>query len=134
MDLDRTPAQIANSAAEELRALNHRTLDPRAYTQPADLSDVVDALTTLVQRMPQALTQAGTALRVQEERGAIRLNYGNGSQKELVSAFVATLTSLQESSRLLGQAHKQLRDAAGRMSHMGGYLAEANDEEEEPRS
>lgn len=129
MDLDRTPAQIANSAAEEIRALNHRTLDPRAYTQPADVSDVVNALMTLVQRIPQALTQAETALRVQEERGAIRLDYGNGSQQELVSAFVAALTGLQEGRGLLERAHEQLRDAAGPLSHMGGHLAEAHDEE-----
>lgn len=39
MDLDRTPVTMASAAAEEIRALNHRTLDTKVFTQPADVSE-----------------------------------------------------------------------------------------------
>lgn len=78
VDLDRTPAQIANTAAEEIRALNHRTLglNTKAYDNAPEVSGVVTALATLVERIPQALQQAEEGLRAAAGRGQAVVPYG----------------------------------------------------------
>ncbi|MEU3148430.1 hypothetical protein [Streptomyces sp. NPDC006999] len=54
----KTPAQLADDAAEAIRALNHATLSPRdGWEYPADAYSVVGNLGTLVMRLPQVLEQ-----------------------------------------------------------------------------
>ncbi|NED60209.1 hypothetical protein G3I15_04625, partial [Streptomyces sp. SID10244] len=54
----KTPAQLADDAAEAIRALNHATLSGRpGWEYPADAYSVVGNLGTLVMRLPQVLEQ-----------------------------------------------------------------------------
>lgn len=130
MDLNRTPAKIADAAAEEIRALNHRTLDPGAYEQPPEVSGAVSALMTLVQRLPQAVRQAQSGLMTLDDQNMIRLDYGDGSRTELVNAVSTAVFGLTEACGLLERAAQELKAAAGPLSHMGGpWPADGEDDE-----
>lgn len=123
MNLKRTPPAIASAAAEEIRALNHRTLDPKAFGQPGDVSDVVNALAVLLERLPQALQQADAGLQQLHDAQAIRLDDkppGETSQNDITDRVHGIRYALQQAQHHLGEAHSQLRNAAGPLSHMGG--------------
>lgn len=123
MDLTRTPAEIASAAAEETRALNHRTLDPKAFTQPGDVSDVANAVATLVQRLPQTLQQLEAGLEALYDHDAIRLDdirEGYASQKDISDRVSAVRSALRDAREDLSQAYATLQRATGPLSHMGG--------------
>ncbi|MFJ8727679.1 hypothetical protein [Streptomyces sp. NPDC093269] len=115
MDLNRTPAAIANVAAEEIRALNHRTLDPKAFEQPSDVSNVVNGLAMLTERLEQAINQTGSGLRQFHDRNAIRMDDGSNVD-ERVAVVAQELLSAQIA---LGALKDHLRAAASPLSHMG---------------
>lgn len=120
MDLDRTPSAIAHACADELRALNHRTLNAKAYEDAPEVAEVISALATLTERLPQALQQAEAGLRALDGADQIRLDHGNGSRQELSTAVSTVRTSLEYARNDLARAHEQLRAAAGPLSSMGG--------------
>jgi len=116
MDLNRTPSQIADATAEEVRALNHRTLDPKAYAQPGDVSDVANAVSALLQRLPQALEQMEAGLGALAGRGAIRMDDGTDVQDRVEAALV-WLADTREQVQLASSA---MQKATSPLSHMGG--------------
>lgn len=116
MNLNREPAAIANAAAEEIRALNHRTLDAKAFEQPADIYRTVDALTQLVRYLPQAIEQTWKQLRAMEQQGAIRMDNLSDVDVALEEARLA----LSEARRLVATGGGFLNDAAQTLSRMGG--------------
>ncbi|MFJ8677265.1 hypothetical protein [Streptomyces sp. NPDC093589] len=120
MDLSRDPSVIASAAAEEVRALNHRTGNPAAYQNPSDISDVVNALATLAERLPQTLQQASAGLRRFEEDQAIRMDDGSDPSEEVTRALGALLNA--EESLTIVCAF--LKEAASPLSHMGGHFAD----------
>lgn len=123
MDLTRTPSAIASEAAEQIRQLNHRTLDPKAFTQPGDVSDVANALAVLVQRLPQAIQQLEAGLDALYERDAIRLDDMDPravSANELCSRVSGVLSAFRDSRDDLERVHADLSRATGPLSHMGG--------------
>lgn len=125
MDLDRRPAAIAHQLAEEARALNHRTLDPAVYGQPGDVSEVVYALRTVVERLPQALQQAAAGLRRLDGAGGIRMDDGTNPGV----AAERVLSALQDATGALWTVQEALVEASGSLSYMGGHLVA--DEEDE---
>jgi len=128
VDLDRTPPAIANAAAEELRALNHRTLGPtKAYKNAPEISEVVSALTTLIERMPQALQQAEAGLETLYDRNEIRLAAADSSQKALAEAVSTVAVSLQYARNGLASVLRELKSAAGPLSNMGGHWPDDED-------
>lgn len=123
MDLKRTPPAIGHAAAEEIRALNHRTLDPKAFTQPGDVSGVADALATLLERLPQAVAQMQAGLRELEQRDAIRLDdvaAGDSTARAVSDRVAAVQSALGDTREDLSRALATLKRAAGPLSHMGG--------------
>jgi hypothetical protein len=58
-------------AAEAVRALNHATINPGAYSYPGDVYSVIGELQTLAQRLPQALGQAADALEAMDDAGTV---------------------------------------------------------------
>lgn len=79
MNLNRSPYEIAAAAAEEIRALNHRTLDDKAaYPYPSAVNETNAALKSLAERLPQGLGQLREGLERLAEAGHIRLTAGPG--------------------------------------------------------
>jgi hypothetical protein len=58
-------------AAEAVRALNHATINPGAYSYPGDVYSMIGELQTLAQRLPQALGQAVDALEAMDDAGTV---------------------------------------------------------------
>ena len=130
MDLDRAPQAISHAAAEEVRALNHRTLDPAAFhgenglinAAPSNVSSTVDGLATLLERLPQALEQTSRALQRLEEQQAIRMS-GGGNPAAEVSVVLRALLNAQHTIQV---AHGHMREAAGPLSNMGGHFLDGD--------
>jgi hypothetical protein len=57
--------------AEAIRALNHATLTPDAYRFPGEAHAVIGDLASLLQRLSQALMQAGGALEAMDHAGHV---------------------------------------------------------------
>lgn len=116
MNLNRDASAIANAAAEEVRALNHRTFDAQAFNEPADVYRTVSNLTQLVQGLPQAIEQTWKRLRAMEQDGAIRMDNGTDVAKAMEEArqeWNAARQSLATASDFLNRGTQVL-------SHMGG--------------
>ncbi|MEU1099030.1 hypothetical protein [Streptomyces sp. NPDC005877] len=129
MDLARSPQELAREAAEQLRALNHRTLDPKAFEQPSDVAGVVEALTILLDRLPQALGQAAVALRSFQRHNMIRMDNGTDPTDQTHQVVGA----LENAQGLIEGARSALR-AASPVSHMGGHWGPADETDESEAS
>jgi hypothetical protein len=116
MNLNREPVDIAKAAAEEIRALNHRTLDAGVFEQPADIYRTVDALTSLTRGLPQAIEQTWKQLRAMEQDGAIRMANGKDVHEETERVRLA----LSEARRLLATGSGFLTEAGQILCNMGG--------------
>ncbi|MCX5000900.1 hypothetical protein [Streptomyces longwoodensis] len=125
MDLNRTPPQIADTASEEIRALNHLTLTniEQVYPQPATVSDTATALGLLLQRLPQTLDQLEAGLQLLDRSGKIRLDtkpLGATLDEDIAQEVASVSSALAETRRLLRRAATSMADATGPLSHMGG--------------
>ncbi|MFE0207031.1 hypothetical protein [Streptomyces sp. NPDC058985] len=120
MDLDRTPPEIARSAAEEIRALNHVTINAKAYETAPAVSEVVSALVNLIERMPQALQQAGAGLEALHDRDQIRLAGADSTSRALAEAVANVTVSLDYARNDLESVLRELKAAAGPLDNMGG--------------
>lgn len=73
MDLDRTPAEISDEAAQAVRQLNHRTrAENEAWQHPGDAYSVVSNLVYLAGGLPQALAQIRALIGRLEAQGNLR--------------------------------------------------------------
>lgn len=122
MDLDRTPSQISNAAAEEIRALNHRTLKTDAFTTPSDIAYTADGIALVIQRLPQALQQLEAGLRALDEGDQIRLadrNPSEVSQQDIAHAVAGALLDLEAARSSISIAEDYLRSATRVLGNMG---------------
>ena len=62
MASDVDPHDLVNAAAQQLRALNHLTINDGSYTQPVSVYDAALALRDLAAHLPQALAQLQSGL------------------------------------------------------------------------
>lgn len=116
MNLNREPQAIANAAAEEVRTLNHRTIDLKAFQEPADVYRVVNELTRLVHYLPQAIEQTWKSLRVMEQADVIRMDNGSDVEAEMEKVR----QGLSEARQTLASAGTLLDRTTQLLSHMGG--------------
>ncbi|KAF0646299.1 MULTISPECIES: hypothetical protein [Streptomyces] len=131
MDLARTPEQIADAAAEQVRELNHRTINADAFygedgfrgAAPARLSGTVQGLLALTQRLPQSLQQIRRSLAELEQAQEIRMADGQ-DPADAVSTALRALLNAEEAFKA---AEHALQTASTPMSAMGGYLGEPED-------
>jgi hypothetical protein len=73
VDLDRTPADLSNEAAEAVRQLNHRTrAESDDWQYPGDTYSTVANLTYLAGGLPQALSQIRALMQRLESSGNLR--------------------------------------------------------------
>lgn len=125
MDLNRSPSAIAFAAEQEVRALNHATLGKDAFQQPADIYAVAESLATLIDRLPQALTQISATVQRFEEQQAIRMDDGS-DPGERVSTVLRALLDAQQG---LAVAQDGMRRAKSPLAGMGGYWDPADEED-----
>lgn len=116
MDLNREPATIARSAAEEIRALNHRTLGARAFEEPSQVYSTVNEVKQAVWGMPQAIEQIWGELRTMRDAGSIRMDDGS----DVTEAAEKARLELDDARQLLAQASQSLNRATQILSRMGG--------------
>jgi hypothetical protein len=131
VNLNRTPAAMANAATEEVRQLNHRSLDPKAFDHPGDVSDTANGIATLLQYLPQALQQLEAGIEALHDRNAIRLDdlpEGAASQKDISGRVSAVLSGLRDAREDVQRAHDSIRRATSPLSHMGGLWEDDDDE------
>ncbi|WP_225102685.1 hypothetical protein [Streptomyces sp. CoH27] len=87
---DKAPAQLADDAAEAIRALNHRTRSPQAdWEYPGDAYDVVGNLSTLAMRLPQLLEQIANHIKALEDADHLK-----SDKHQLDADLVATYDGL----------------------------------------
>lgn len=116
MDLNREPAAIARSAAEEIRTLNHRTLGRRSFEEPSEIYSTVNELKQAVWGMPQAIEQIWGELKAMRDGDVIRMDNSTDVAEEVEQAR----QQLNEARQLLAQAASALDRATSVLSHMGG--------------
>ena len=116
MDLNREPATIARNAAEEIRALNHRTLGTHAFEEPSQIYSTINEIKQTVWGMPQAIEQIWGELRTMRDADSIRMDNGT----DVTEAAEEARQELNEARQLLAQAGQALDRATRVLSHMGG--------------
>lgn len=133
MDLNRKPSEIAGAAAEEIRALNHRTLKTDAFPNPADVSDTAKGIAAVVQRLPQSLAQLEAGLQALSDDQRIRLadrHPSEVSQKDIHDAVFTALFGLQEARQALAEVEAHLRKATGALGSLGAPWSDVEDDGE----
>ncbi|MFE1271315.1 hypothetical protein [Streptomyces sp. NPDC058758] len=121
MDLDRTPAEIARAAGEQIRALNHRTLTPRAaFTYPSEIQDTVTGLAAVLLGLPQALDQIHQGL--DAVNGQQRLYaYNDTNVDDLLDD---SKTDLLDAVKAVQEASLALQHVVNRLAYVGAIVPE----------
>jgi hypothetical protein len=107
----KSPAELADQAAEAIRALNHKLISG-GLTYPADAYDTIGTLRTLADRLPQSLGLIARWLGQEHDRGAIGHDSG-GDAGEYILATADALGRAQEDAELLAAALDVAQQAAG---------------------
>jgi hypothetical protein len=126
MDLDRTPSEIAIAAAEEIRALNHVTLNP-GCDNPAAVHDTAAALQTLAERLPQTLDHLGRQLQNMIEQGRVRLTVDSPGSDTVLERGNETADAL----KLARINASQLEDALAAVAQLTASLYAPDDSDEQ---
>lgn len=112
---DRTPAQLADDAAEAIRALNHITRVRQAgWEHPGEAYSTVGSLYEAAARLPQAIGQIHALMRSLEDSGRLR------SDKDTLEQDLAYTYSALEEARdtavRLGAALSRAQQGLGPVS------------------
>lgn len=116
----KTPAALADRAAESIRSLNHATLSRReGWEYTADAYDVVGDLGRLVMMLPQALQQTGKFFDDLVDNGHVGVDeYGRergttvpAMQADLAGALIKAVALAQQLHEELNYAHAVLSNA-----------------------
>jgi len=127
MDLTRDPNEIARSAAEELRALNHLTIEPLAYRQPVRVHDTAMALRDLAARLQQTLGQMQSGLDQLVATGEVRLYDRSGD------TLLERQLNVAEAVKVGMVAAAQLEGAMSAVARLTtGMARDEPEEDEEP--
>ncbi|MFF6903342.1 hypothetical protein [Streptomyces hydrogenans] len=125
MDLARTPETIAYTAAEELRALNHRTLTSSAFTYPAEIQSTASGLNKLLQTLPQSLSQLTAGLDHVQQSQTL-LSRDDTDVDQTVNEARAAIAS---SAAHVKAAQQALQDVVDKLALVGVRYAPDEDEE-----
>jgi hypothetical protein len=115
--IEKTPAQLADVAAEAIRSLNHATLPAdreEGWEFPADAYSVVGNLGTLVMRLPQALEQLTEFVERLDAGGHVRADGGDTGDR-MVALRAGTGDAVAAAERLraaLDEMHAALSPLA----------------------
>jgi hypothetical protein len=114
-----TPAQLARTAAEAIRSLNHATLttsyEDGGWWWPSDAYDVVGELDRMAAMLGQALDQVATHVERLAQHDHIRSDKGGDGGEDVATALRALKSAQADAARLashLGGAHGALSSLA----------------------
>jgi hypothetical protein len=112
----KTPAQLADDAAEAVRALNHATLSPRdGWEYPADAYSVVGNLGMLVMRLPQVLEQLTEFVERLHQEGHVKAD--GGDTLERVSNLGAAKSDAEDAATKLQSALDEMHAALSPLAY-----------------
>jgi hypothetical protein len=112
---DRAP-ELARTAAEAVRALNHATLGADGLGQPADAYEVLGELSLAASGLPQLLGQVGTWLAAALAGGRLGCDDGTDPAAAVSGAWLFISDARASAAALardLGQAQQQLAAVNG---------------------
>lgn len=107
------PALAVRKARDQIEHLNHLTLD--ADLTAPQISEAVQALISMVERLPQAVEQLAGALERQGKLGTIRMDNGSDpteSCTEAINALAYAQADLDHTADSLRQAGHALWNMA----------------------
>jgi hypothetical protein len=111
----RTPAQIADAAAEEIRALNHALYADIA--QPSDAYSIVGNLSHLASMLPQALTMIRGAVQELEREGGLYSDRGT-----LADDLARAYDGLEQAAADAQTLHRAITRAHAGLSHIWTHV------------
>ena len=115
----RTVAELANDAAETIRALNHATFPGAGgLVWPGDAYDVIASLSLLAARLPQALAQLDRFLTGEVDAGRVAVDGGEFTGDPAAAAAAASHW-LDQAQSCAGRLHHALDQA----QQTAAYLA-----------
>ncbi|MGW6704754.1 hypothetical protein ACWGDE_07665 [Streptomyces sp. NPDC054956] len=123
MPTEKSPAELAGAAAEAVRQLNRLTLNTKTLSAP-EISNAVQSLLQLVDRLPQALDQLGDHLVREQRAGRVRMEDGRDSSMPALKAE----SHLSDAGSELDDVHGHLRKAGALLAAMGTPLPTDNKE------
>jgi hypothetical protein len=105
--------ELAEQAAQAIRALNHLTRNPSVLTDPTDTYLMIGALAIMARRLPQLLGQLTDRLAATLQAGRLRVDASTtNTPTDIVTLLAADLTQAGHYAHRLGQAldtaHKNL--------------------------
>ena len=109
--------ELAETAANAVRELNHRTRGPDAFTGPAELYRLVTELVLLVDALPQLVNQLGRWLNAEHDAHRVRSD-NSTDPGPTVSQATTQMADAGHAARDL--AH-QLARAQQFLAHLGGH-------------
>jgi hypothetical protein len=116
--IQRTPAQQADAAAEAIRSLNHLTKGTgEDWQYPGDAYDAVGNLATMAQRLPQALEQIGRMIERLAAQDHIRSDKGGDGSGDVTAALIGLRAAKRDADALgshLNAVHSALSPLAWR--------------------
>jgi hypothetical protein len=107
--------ELAATAAQAVRALNHRTRGPDAFTGAADLYPLVTELVQLVDALPQLVNQLGRWLHAEHDADRVRSD-NSTDPGPTVSGATTELANAGDAARDLAHA---LASAQEYLAHLG---------------
>lgn len=112
-----TVGQLAEQAAEAVRALNHLTWpDAGALDDPGQLSDIVAALACTTARLPQLLAQLSSWLVGEQRAGRLRVDAC--SDTPAAATVTAATTALTRAASGAVRASHDLDAAHQHLAHL----------------
>jgi predicted HAD superfamily Cof-like phosphohydrolase len=109
---DRTPAGLADTAAENIRAINHELYN--GLPTAGDAYSLVGNLARLASMLPQALNMTRGAVQKLERGGQLR-----SDQDRLVDDLARTYDALEQAAVEAQALYESIARAQGGLGHIG---------------
>ncbi|MFC8008678.1 hypothetical protein [Streptomyces cinereoruber] len=119
MDLDRTPAEIARAASEQVRVLNHRTLRPSVFTYPSEVQDALTGLNGLLLGLPQAIDQIHGGLDDVRQKQDLYTHDANNDVDETMNFAKDELLDAIEHVK---EAQLAIQNVVNRLAYIGARI------------
>ena len=126
-----TAVEHAETAAAEIRAINHLTYHDTALPYPSDAWRLIGQLASVAYRLQQALDQTASLIGRQHDRGLLGIDAGTAYASDPTSAVrdtVAGLDDARAAALLLADALEQAQQPLT-YAHYTGPLDDDRDDE-----